>query len=154
MPVATAERPLAEPPALPPERARNLPTRLDPADWAETVARLKLGGMARMAVEHCELVSFENGVMRLAVPEAHRSFAEASYRDKLRAALVEHFGDIRLELSVGTVKGDQTLGAKENRDREARQSKAVEAVENDPFVRELRDNFGARVEPNSIRPLT
>ena len=153
-PVMTVARPPAEPPAPPPERARNLPTRLDPADWAETVARLKLGGMARMAVEHCELVSFENGVMRLAVPEAHRSFAEASYRDKLRAALVEHFGDIRLELSVGTVKGDQTLGAKENRDREARQSKAVEAVENDPFVRDLRDNFGARVEPNSIRPLT
>ena len=154
MPVATAERPRAEPPALPPERARNLPTRLDPADWAETVARLKLGGMARMAVEHCELVSFENGVMRLAVPEAHRSFAEASYRDKLRAALVEHFGDIRLELSVGTVKGDQTLGVKANRDREARQIKANEAVENDPFVRELRENFGARVEPDSIRPLT
>ena len=153
MPVATAERPRAEPPALPPERARNLPTRLDPADWAETVARLKLGGMARMAVEHCELVSFENGVMRLAVPEAHRSFAEASYRDKLRAALVEHFGDIRLELSVGTVKGDQTLGVKANRDREARQIKANEAVENDPFVRELRENFGARVEPDSIRPI-
>ena len=153
MPVATAEPSRAEPPALPPERARNLPTRLDPADWAETVARLKLGGMARMAVEHCELVSFENGVMRLAVPEAHRSFAEASYRDKLRAALVEHFGDIRLELSVGTVKGDQTLGVKANRDREARQIKANEAVENDPFVRELRENFGARVEPDSIRPI-
>ncbi len=153
MPVAAAEPSRAEPPALPPERARNLPTRLDPADWAETVARLKLGGMARMAVEHCELVSFENGVMRLAVPEAHRSFAEASYRDKLRAALVEHFGDIRLELSVGTVKGDQTLGVKANRDREARQIKANEAVENDPFVRELRENFGARVEPDSIRPI-
>ena len=153
-PVMTVARPPAEPPAPPSERALNLPTRLDPADWAETVARLKLGGMARMAVEHCELVSFENGVMRLAVPEAHRSFAEASYRDKLRAALVEHFGDIRLELSVGTVKGDQTLGAKENRDREARQIKANEAVENDPFVRDLRENFGARVEPDSIRPLT
>ncbi len=153
-PVTSVARPPAEPPAPPPERARDLPTRLDPTDWAETVARLKLGGMARMAVEHCELVSFENGVMRLAVPEAHRSFAEASYRDKLRAALVEHFGDIRLELSIGTVKGDQTLGAKENRDREARQIKANDAVENDPFVRELRENFGARVEPDSIRPLT
>ena len=137
-----------------PEPDRVAITRLAPGDWAETVARLKLGGMARMAVEHCELVSFEDGILRLAVAEAHRSFAEPGYREKLRAALVEHFGDIRLEMSVGTVTGVQTLGARENRDREARQQRANDALDSDPFVRELRTNFGARVDPDSIRPIT
>jgi len=39
------------------------------------------------------------------------------------------------------------------RAREARQAEAVAAIESDPFVRELVENFGATVIESTIQPL-
>ena len=129
------------------------PRKLAPEAWPDTVAQLKLGGMARMLAQHCALKSFTDGRMQLIVPEAHKHLLDAAYREKLKSALEERFGPLRLDVSVGQATDGTTLAEREDRERVERQTRATESIERDPFVRDLVENFDARVIDGSIRPL-
>jgi DNA polymerase-3 subunit gamma/tau len=122
-------------------------------EWPVLVGSLKLGGMARMLAQHCELVASDVARVALRLPEAHRHLLEKPYRDKLQAALEEHFGRrIGVDISLGEATGISPA-ALEDQERQARQRQAVEAIDRDPFVRELVEHFDARVADDSIRPL-
>jgi DNA polymerase-3 subunit gamma/tau len=121
-------------------------------DWAGLVERLKLTGMAGMVARHGELAAYENNHVELVVPEAHRVYAEKAYQDKLRAELQQHFGPgLRLTVKVGPTAG-KSVAAARSRDMEQRQASAAEAIEEDPFVRDLVRDLGAEVVSSSIRP--
>jgi len=137
---------------IPIEEATVPLTTLDKETWARTVGELGLGGMARMLGQHCELVSVATGHLHLAVPPEHKHLLEQAYRDKLVAALHTRFGRLRVEFSLGAV-GDATPAAHENRERAARERGAAEAIDADPFVQELKENFDARLIEGSVRPL-
>jgi DNA polymerase-3 subunit gamma/tau len=123
------------------------------ADWPQLVARLKLGGMARMLAQHCELAGAHSDRFALRVPELHQHLLEKPYRDRLQAALEEHFGRrLKVEFTTGQPSG-QTPAELEDREREAKLRSAVQAIEGDPFVRELVESFDARVVDETIRPL-
>jgi DNA polymerase-3 subunit gamma/tau len=121
-------------------------------DWAALVERLNLTGMAGMVARHGELASFENGHFDLVVPETHKMYAEKAYQDKLKAELQQHFGPgVRLTVRVGNTAG-RSVAAARSREQALRQASAAEAIEDDPFVRELVRDLGAEVVSSSIRP--
>jgi DNA polymerase-3 subunit gamma/tau len=123
------------------------------SDWRELVTRLKLGGMARMLAQHSELSRLDADRLELRVPEAHKHLLDKPYRDKLQAALEEHLGRrLRLDFVLGQAAG-MTPAEQDDREREARLQHAVQAIDGDPFVRELVENFDARVVDESIRPV-
>jgi len=140
--------PAAAPAPLPPQEP------VDIEDWPAFVKSLRVGGMAGMLAQHCELVSSAEGRLELRVPPAHKHLLEKAYQDKLRAVLRERLGaSLRgLEISLGATSG-RIPAAVEARDRQARQSQAIEAIEGDPFVREVVEDLGGRVIADSIRPL-
>jgi DNA polymerase-3 subunit gamma/tau len=148
----------AEPPTdLPaPAAQANPPSEKSPSfagDWHSLVNQLKLGGMAKMLAQHCELKSFNNGLLELCVPQEHRHLMDKPYQDKLKAAVTEHFAEpVRLSITEGSVTGD-TPAQIENREKQGKQSLAVAAIEQDPFVRTLVENFDAKVIESSIKPL-
>jgi DNA polymerase-3 subunit gamma/tau len=122
-------------------------------EWPVLVASLKLGGMARMLAQHCELVRSDVSRIELRLPEEHRHLLEKPYRDKLQAALEERFGRrIAVDIALGEATGTSPA-ALDDQERQARQRQAVEAIDRDPFVRELVENFDARVADESIRPI-
>ena len=103
-------------------------------------------------MRHGELVSFENGHVELVVPETHRVYAEKAYQDKLKAELQSHFGPtVRLTVRVGETAG-KSVAAARSREMAKRQAHAAEAIEDDPFVRDLVRDLGAEVVASSIRP--
>jgi DNA polymerase-3 subunit gamma/tau len=121
-------------------------------DWPGLIERLGLTGMAGMVARHGELASFANGSFELVVPEAHRMYAEKAYQDKLKAELQRHFGPAtRLVVRVGATAGTSVAAAR-SREMEQRQASAAEAIEDDPFVRDLVRDFGAEVVASSVRP--
>ncbi|MEX0958491.1 MAG: DNA polymerase III subunit gamma/tau [Burkholderiales bacterium] len=122
------------------------------ADWRELIAQLKLGGMARMLAEHCELLSFDENRLELAVPEAHRHLVEKAYTDKLRAALEERL-DMKLRVRITVGGSGNTPVAIEDREKQESLERAVAAIDADPFVRDLVENFDARVDDSSIKPI-
>ncbi|HVS27377.1 MAG TPA: DNA polymerase III subunit gamma/tau [Burkholderiales bacterium] len=122
-------------------------------DWAALVNQLELGGMAGMLAQHCELADYDAGSFELRIPEPHQHLLEKLYQEKLKAALEDYFGEkLKIGFSVGSSNGN-TPAEQENREREVRQTRAVQAIERDPFVRELIENFDARIIDSSIKPI-
>jgi DNA polymerase-3 subunit gamma/tau len=147
---APAARP-ALPAAAPTETASPAvaPTAFD-GDWPALVGRLKVVGLVKELASRSELVSHEGDAMKLRVPL--KTLLDAGTLDKLRAAVSAALGrPIRLAADVGTTAGPTAAGIAEQA-RAERQRQAEEAIYADPFVRELIDNFGASVDPASIRP--
>ncbi len=128
------------------------PPPLSDWDWLAVVAGLRLGGMAKMLADHCELVSRNGDAVSLRVGETHKHLLDPAYQDKLVAALRDKYGatlDVRFEVGAAA---EQTPQQVRTRIREARQRDAVAAIESDPFVRELVDHLGGQIDATSIQP--
>jgi len=145
--------PAAKPAGVDAAKTPNAPLAEGHLDWGRLVGELKIGGMARMLAQHGELVAWDGQSLRLQVPEMHRHLLDKPYRDKLQLALEEHFGrKLKLEFAVGQPTG-QTPAELEDQARQLRQQAAVQAIDRDPFVRDLVETFDARVIDESIRPI-
>jgi DNA polymerase-3 subunit gamma/tau len=148
---------IAEPPASPAAAAAPLQAR-EPAptaawDWLAVVAALRLGGMAKMLADHCELVSQTDNAVTLRVGEADNHLLDRAYQDKLESALRDKYGTaLQVTFEIGAA-AEQTPQQVRTRIKEARQAEAVAAIESDPFVRELVEQFGGRVDASTIQPL-
>jgi DNA polymerase-3 subunit gamma/tau len=119
-------------------------------DWPALVARLKVSGLVKELAQRSELLTVEADHFRLRVPL--RALAEGGTVDKLRAALEAALGrSVRVSTEFGSTSGPTAAGLAAQASAE-RQRQAEEAIYGDPFVRELLDNFGAAVDPASIRP--
>ncbi|MDD5331056.1 MAG: DNA polymerase III subunit gamma/tau [Sulfuricella sp.] len=152
--MARTEEPAAEMPK-PTYRVEPEPAKKSPfdGDWPGLVNQLKLGGMAKMLAQHCELKSFDEQRLELCVPVEHRHLTDKAYQEKLKAAVAEYFGaPVKIDISVGEVTG-ATPAQIEGREKQERQSKAIAAIEQDAFVRELIENFDAKIIEPSIKPL-
>ena len=122
-------------------------------DWLEVVAVLRLGGMAKMLADHSELVAQSGNEVTLRVGEAHKHLLDRAYQDKLIAALRDKYGaSLSVTFEIGAAAG-QTPQQVRTRIKDARQAEAVAAIESDPFVRELVDQFGGQIDATSIQPL-
>ena len=121
--------------------------------WLAIVKQLKLSGMAKMLAQHCEAEFFSAKEIALCVPEIHKHLLEKSYQDRLKQALEHYFKKpIDVRFSVGTIAG-MTSAAIEDQEKQLKQSQAVAAIEADPFVRELVENFDAKLIVSSIKPI-
>jgi len=122
-------------------------------DWPAFVAQLSLSGMAGMLAKQCEFQSFANGVLDLVVPSAQKHLADKAYQEKLRFELTPHMcAGLRLNIRIGDIQG-ASLAAHEDRARTKRQADAEAAIEQDPFIKNLRQDFGAELLRDSIRPV-
>ena len=153
-PASPVARPAAAPAAVPKmagtAKAAS-PSLPRPDEWPRLVDTLQVAGLARELAAHSELLASEGDHFRLRV--AIKSYAEPASVERLRAALTQHFGrPIRVSVEVGSTAGASTAAALAEQARSERQKGAEQAILSDPFVQELIENFGAQVEPQSIRP--
>jgi DNA polymerase-3 subunit gamma/tau len=110
-------------------------------------------GLARQLASHCVLERREGNTLYLIGDPAHRTLLNEKSEEKLCQALERYFGrPIRVHITVGSLTGE-TPAQHQSRAQAERERAAVEAIESDPHVRELRETFGATIRPNSIRPV-
>ena len=118
--------------------------------WAQVVEALGLVGMAKQLAQHCELVKRDERRIELRIAKGHERFLEKTYRERVQAALCKYFNaDLQLAITLGEGGGNAPVEIA-GRERDAKQARAVESIEQDPFVRDLVENFGARV--STIKP--
>jgi len=123
-------------------------------NWSQYVAEHNLSGMAGMLARQAEFVSFADGVLTLTVPETQKHLADKRYIDKLKADLGADFGEgSRINIKVGDVVGVSVV-AVEARERSEAQAAAEDSIANDPFIKNLSEEFGATVDSAGIRPMT
>ena len=121
--------------------------------WPDIIGQLSLAGMTRMLAQHCELVSIDSRMIVLRVGREHERLLEGPYRDRLQASLVRFLGGQgKAVIEIGEAGGNSPM-AVADRDRQQKQAHAIAEIERDPFVRELVENFDARVNEATIKPL-
>ncbi|HJQ63031.1 MAG TPA: DNA polymerase III subunit gamma/tau C-terminal domain-containing protein [Burkholderiales bacterium] len=122
-------------------------------EWGAIIESLALSGMTRMLAQHCELIRHEPDRIELSISRLHERLLDKPYQDKLKTALQQRFGaGVRVAIKVGEGNGDSPA-ALADRERQRRQSEAVAEIEQDPFVRELVENFDARIVESTIKPI-
>ncbi|MEP7371574.1 MAG: DNA polymerase III subunit gamma/tau C-terminal domain-containing protein [Nitrosospira sp.] len=109
--------------------------------------------MAKELAQNCEVKNVSPNEIEFCVPGTHKHLLQKTYQDRMQAALREHLGKaVRLKFSVGVVTG-MSPAELENREKQQKQSQAIAAIETDPFVRELVENFDAKLIVSSIKPI-
>ena len=147
-PPATAE--------IPPEPAAPLPEAAvdrNSGDWNTILGALKLGGMARELAQHCLLQRLDGAQVLLHLSPAHRHLLLRPAQDKLQQSLAEYFArPLQLSIELHETVGDTPAATAQRRKRE-QQERAVAAIEQDGFVREVIDVFDATLIESSIKPV-
>jgi DNA polymerase-3 subunit gamma/tau len=121
--------------------------------WHGILAALKLGGMARELAQHCELRSVDGVQLVLRLSPTHRHLQMKPAQDKLQQSLSDHFGrPLQVRIELAEVES-ATPAATAQRDRRELQDRAVAAIEQDGFVREVIEMFDATLIESSIKPV-
>jgi DNA polymerase-3 subunit gamma/tau len=134
----------------PPLASARIGTIVLPEPWAAFAAKLPLSGMAEQLARQSECVAIAKQQMTLRVPS--KALSEGVPVERLRTVLNDYFGfEIELLFEIGTGEG-VSAHALDLVAQQARQEAAELAIEQDPFVRALIQDFGAKVVAGSIRP--
>ncbi|MBN8264132.1 MAG: DNA polymerase III subunit gamma/tau, partial [Xanthomonadales bacterium] len=151
--VAPAPKPEAVVPPMPstPEAGGLLVT--DTEHWLSLVARSSLRGPVRLLAEHAAFVAHHDGVLRLSLAPGDEHLKSPSLVLQLGDALASMLGGgVQLHFETGEPRGD-TARVRHARERESRQAQAEQGFAADPHIQRLVEVHGARILPDTIRPL-
>ena len=124
----------------------------DGEDWLTFVASSSLSGPARELAANSAFNGHADGVLRLSLTDGFDYLQTDRSLQQLEQALCDHLGySPRIVFGSGQAQAE-TLHARQDRQRGERQSAAQAAFMDNPDVRQLVDQQGARVVPDSIRP--
>jgi len=125
----------------------------DNGGWCELLPGLGLNGMVESLARHLSLESSDHDRMLFHYTAEQDAMLNEDRRNRIRAAIHAVRGE---SLQIEFVQWPQTTetpAQRADRLRAERQAEAVRAVEADPLVQTLIEQFGARIESESIRPL-
>ncbi|MGH8079163.1 MAG: DNA polymerase III subunit gamma/tau C-terminal domain-containing protein [Lysobacter sp.] len=123
----------------------------DDMAWHAIVDASGLRGPSRILAEHAGFVSYADDVLTLALGPNDEHLKAPALIKMVADSLASRLGaapQIRFEAA----QAGESLHARNQRARDERQSQAEDMFMNDPDVRRLIDNYGAKVVPDSIRP--
>jgi DNA polymerase-3 subunit gamma/tau len=121
--------------------------------WVAVVSKLKLNALTKELAQRCEVKNMSADEIEFCVGEKDKHLLEKRRQEEIKTALSEYLGKpVRLKFSVGIVTG-LTPQEMANREKQEKQSQAIQAIETDPFVRELVENFDAKLIVSSIKPI-
>ena len=121
------------------------------SEWKLFVTEKVSTGMAKMLAENTEFVSFKDGLLSLTVEQSNSHLVEDRYRLKLQEVVRASTDErCRVEILVGgqgdTPRADADVQV-------AKQLKeTTKDLEQDPFIKSLKEDLGGTVVEDSIRP--
>jgi DNA polymerase-3 subunit gamma/tau len=139
-PAPSAARPMASAGGLP--------------DWEALIRRAELRGPLGQLAQNCALRGREGHTLVLALQPTHMHLAVEPIVSQIADRLSEAMGEtIRLRFVEDSHSAAHTPAARAAEARGAAQSAAEASIEGDPLVQALKREFGARVVPQSIKPI-
>ena len=144
-----AARALAE--SAPAAKAK--PAKSFNGDWTGLIDALRLKGMVKQLAVNCVLESHQGNDMKLTLNREFGQLLNPSLQGKLQDALSSFLGDkVKLDISQGQAE-EETPAQTSARNVAEKQQQAEQAINTDPVVQALKENFDASVVPNSVQPL-
>lgn len=124
--------------------------------WNQTVAQLvsaeAVAALTRELALQSELRSQADGVWMLRVER--ESLNQAAAKEKLQVALQAALADPALRIAVEIGPVTDTPSRRNTAAGIERQRVAEETIHNDPFVQDMIREWGAKIVPGSIKPIT
>ena len=107
-----------------------------------------------MLAQHSEALILTADNIELCVPEIHKHLLEKKYKEKIQEAVHQHFAQsVKLKIALGSVTG-MTPAVLQQQKIEKKQSEAIAAIETDPVVQQLVEDFDAKIIDSSINLYT
>ena len=122
------------------------------AEWLDIFPRLGLAGLTASIAANCSLMA-AGDVWRLHLEPTQSALYNAAQHRRMNEALNQYLGRT-VQLEVEIVRPEQETPAQAAaRWRAERQQQAEQSIHDDPLVREMIQQFGATIRPDSIEPL-
>ena len=122
------------------------------AEWLDIYPRLGLAGLTASIAANCSLMA-AGDVWRLHLEPTQSALYNAAQHRRMNEALNQYLGR-SVQLEVEIVRPEQETPAQAAaRWRAERQQQAEQSIHDDPLVREMIQQFGATIRPDSIEPL-
>ena len=155
LPVAQSQ-PVA--PAIKPQPVYNQSASGDlpsATNWPQVSQEVPAKGLTRQALVQAELVeaSREGDVLQIVLRTAIKAYTEASMVTRLEGALGQYYGStVRLQMQFG--EAQQTAHAVQSETRRQALEGAKQALQEDPFLKDIQNLMGATVVSGSERTLS
>jgi DNA polymerase-3 subunit gamma/tau len=136
------------------EETASEPSPRDDEDWIELSRRLQLSGQARELARNQQLRSREQDRWEFVIAHSLRHLGSAACVDRLSRALSDQLGH---EVRVCLIDSDdlplKTAAQLEEQRLRTQMTDAEIAINQDPTIRALQEQMGARIIADSIQPL-
>ena len=151
-PVAPQSPPVAPPVAVEKPASARLEA-LTPGSWPALYSQLGITGILHSIAFHLELVGRQDNILSFTLDESYSSLYDEVHQRRLADVLGDFFQQpVTVHIQVGAVHGS-TPARLVAATREARAAAARDALSGDPLVRELQDELGAELVPDSVEYL-
>ena len=122
-------------------------------DWHTLIEQANLRGPLGQLAQNASMRGVDGETMTLVLKPAYMHLAVEPLTGQMEERLTKAVGRrIRLRFIADHAAGE-TPAERAAQMRDARQADAIDAIGNDPLVQALQRDFGARVIPQSIKPL-
>ncbi len=122
-------------------------------DWHLVMPKLKLGGMSAQLASHCTVKKWDDRGLQLNLDPKGSALMGSLAQERLQEALNTYCGkQIKLEIEVQT-DGQETPAQRVDNEQQTRQAAALDAMESDPLVKALQEDFDATLIKASVRPV-
>ena len=123
--------------------------------WESLIERANLRGPFGLLAQNALLRERDGNTLVLALQPAHMSLAVEPMVSQMEERIGQALGErIRLRfVGIAANATTETPAARAAQARDVAQSAAEESIEGDPLVQSLKREFGARVVPQSVKPL-
>lgn len=139
-------------PAVATTESHPVPSDME-TEWASILPRLKLRGLALNAAENMEMISKENGRVNFRATQGHLSLFTPAVIQRIESSLTAYYQqDIKIHL-CSEKEVNHSPARQKQRHQEEHLKNAGEALHQDPVLRQIQDDFSAKIIKNSIEPL-
>lgn len=154
-PRQAAASPVAAPaPPVPAERAPIARDASGLPDWGELIERAALRGPLGQLAQNAALRERDGQTLVLVLQAAHMHLAVEPMVGQMEDRIGQALGErIRLRFVTDASAATHTPAARAAEARDMAQAQAEQSIEEDPLVQALKRDFGARVVPQTIKPL-
>ncbi|MFZ1545865.1 MAG: DNA polymerase III subunit gamma/tau [Candidatus Nitrotoga sp.] len=137
-----------------PQPANPVTTTSLALDWGTLLTQLNVQGMARELAKHCTLENFVDGRLTLVLASQHKHLlTNKMAQEKLQTALADYFVQpVRLVVMLGE-NNVATPAAVEQKVKQTLKQQAIEAITQDPFVRETQTQLDAQILEETIKSI-
>lgn len=123
-------------------------------DWPSVLRQLGLRGVAYALASNLSLKSRRPGEICLVLEAQHAQIRTKNAEARLQQALASYFSeDLRLRIDVES-HAAETPAQRQSRSQAKKQQVAEQAIDNDDLIQGLKERFGAKIVPGSVRPVT